>query len=215
MSFGEVRVEHGVTFPSGELTLEGLLSVPAVSPSVAVVICHPHPLYGGDMRNNVVSGLARAFQAAGMVTLRFNFRGVGASTGTHDDGAGEADDVTSAVSFLMSQVAAPVVAVAGYSFGAMVGLRAGADDPRVSKLVGVALPIVRRDPSFLIGVAKPKLLIVGDDDAYAPLAKFQQLVGELDEPKAAVVVEGADHFFAGVEGEIATVAAAFLRGETI
>ncbi len=208
-------MEQSVTFPSGGSTLEGLLSLPAVTPAISVVICHPHPLYGGDMRNNVVSGMARVFQSSGMATLRFNFRGVGASTGTHDDGVGEADDVTSAVSFLISRVEAPTIAVAGYSFGAMVGLRAGADDPRVATLVGVALPIVRRDPSFLIGVAKPKLLIAGDRDDYAPLPKFQQFVEELCEPKAAVVVEGADHFFGGLETEVAMVAAAFLKGESV
>jgi len=72
-------MEQSVTFPSGGSTLEGLLSLPAVTPAISVVICHPHPLYGGDMRNNVVSGMARVFQSSGMATLRFNFRGVGAN----------------------------------------------------------------------------------------------------------------------------------------
>lgn len=203
-------MEEHITFPVGGFTLEGLISVPAQTPGVGVVVCHPHPLYGGDMHNNVVSALVDACRIAGMATLRFNFRGVGDSGGSHDEGRAEQDDVKAAVSCLLSRAAPATVAVAGYSFGSIVGLRAGAEDARVAKLIGVALPVGMRDVSFLKSVVKPKLLIVGDRDDYAPLAKIDALFAELREPKAREIVAGADHFFGGAEARIAGSAVAFL-----
>src|SRR5581483_12420564 len=119
-------VEERATFPVGGITLEGLLSIPATSPQMGVVVCHPHPLYGGEMHNNVVSALIDAFQHAGFATLRFNFRGVGRSGGSHGQGVTEVEDVKAAVSYLLSRQPVQTVVVAGYSFGSMVGLQAGA-----------------------------------------------------------------------------------------
>lgn len=206
-------MEDQVSFPVGNISLEGLLSLPSSAPKIGVVICHPHPLYGGDMHNNVVTALANAFQDAGHATLRFNFRGVGRSTGTHDDGNAEMDDVKGAVTFMLSRLAVPVVAVAGYSFGSIVGLRAGAADPRVHKLIGVALPIARRDASFLTTVAKPKLLITGDRDDIAPAQAMTTLFSGIAAPKTLIIVDGADHFFGGSEHEVAEPAVAFLGDE--
>ncbi len=203
-------MEEQVGFPVGGIRLEGLFSVPSVTPQIGAVICHPHPLYGGDMHNTVVTALANAFQAAGVATLRFNFRGVGSSTGTHDDGTAELDDVKGAVTYLLSRLTVPTVVVAGYSFGSMVGLRAGADDPRVHKLIGIALPIARRDASFLKTVTKPKLLISGDQDDISPTAKLKALIDDSPAPKTLVIVDGADHFFGGLEHRVAEAAAAFL-----
>jgi hypothetical protein len=204
-------VEERVMFPVGDLTLEGLFWTPAQTPSVGAVLCHPHPLYGGEMHNNVVSALADAFQQAGIATLRFNFRGVGRSGGEHGGGEDEAEDVKAAVSYLLSRQAVQTVVIAGYSFGSMVGLRAGAADPRVHKLIGVALPTGLGDPSFLLTVAKPKLLISGDRDSYSPIPGLQSLLAKLPEPKALVTVKGADHFFWGQEGEVAKAAVEFLQ----
>ncbi|MGE0825170.1 MAG: alpha/beta hydrolase [Candidatus Binatia bacterium] len=206
-------MEEHVTFSAGDITLEGLFSTPAQRPQIGVVVCHPHPLYGGEMHNNVVSALVDAFQTAEIATLRFNFRGVGNSTGSHDEGNGEVDDVKAAVSYLLSRQAVTTVVVAGYSFGSMVGLRAGVEDDRVHKLVGVALPIGFRDPSFLTTTNKPKLLISGDRDSYSPIPGLQDLVTELPEPKSLVIVNGADHFFWGQEDEVAKAAVAFLEND--
>jgi uncharacterized protein len=206
---GEI-VEEPVTIPVGEIELEGLLSLPSQASNVGVVVCHPHPLYGGDMYNNVVSALVEAFQAQGVATLRFNFRGVGNSTGSHAGGIGETNDVKAAVSYLLSRHALSTVAVAGYSFGSFVGLASGANDPRVHKLIAVALPIATRDPSFLNSVAKPILLISGDRDDYSPIPELSRLVSKLPDPKTLVVVEGADHFWRGMEGRVAEAAVAFL-----
>jgi len=203
-------VEQPVRFPAGDVTLEGLIFIPAGAVSAGVVVCHPHPLYGGDMHNNVVAGLTAALQSAGIATVRFNFRGVGASGGRHDDGHAELQDVEAAITCLLGRIAPPTVAVAGYSFGSMVGLRAGAADPRVHRLVGIAPAVASRDFSFLSGVVKPKLLIAGDRDSHAPLPKLEALMAGLEEPKSLVIVKGADHFFWSHEEAVASAASSFL-----
>jgi uncharacterized protein len=202
-------VEEHVMFPADGITLEGLLWSPPQTATIGVVLCHPHPLYGGDMQNNIVSALADTFQQAGIATLRFNFRGVGRSGGEHGGGEAEVEDVKAAVAYLLSRQAVSTVVVAGYSFGSMVGLRAGAADPHVHKLIGVALPVGFGDPSFLLSVTKPKLLISGDRDNYSPIPALQDLFAKLPEPKALVTVPGADHFFWGQEEEVAKAAVEF------
>ena len=204
-------MEEHVTFAVGDITLEGLLWAPPQTPTIGVVLCHPHPLYGGNMQNNIVSALADTFQQAGMATLRFNFRGVGRSGGEHGGGEVEVEDVKAAVAYLLSRQAVPTIVVAGYSFGSMVGLRAGAADPRVQKLIGVALPVGVGDPSFLLNVTKPKLLISGDRDNYSPIPALQSLFAKLPDPKALVTVPGADHFFWGQEEEVAKATVEFLK----
>ncbi|MBS0241604.1 MAG: alpha/beta fold hydrolase [Proteobacteria bacterium] len=204
-------MEEHVEFEAGDVRLEGLLAQPAGA-DVGVVICHPHPLYGGNMDNNVVMGLAQAFQNAGMATLRFNFRGVGRSDGEHGGGETELADVQGAVTCLLARAQVATQIVAGYSFGSFVGLRAGADDARVAALIGVALPIARRDMSFLVGVAKPTLLIAGDRDDIGPAAMMAELCERCAEPKALEVVKGGDHFFGGREREVGRLAAEWVRG---
>ncbi len=203
-------MEERITFPVGDITLEGLWWAPAQTPAIGAVLCHPHPLYGGEMRNNVVSALAEAFQQAGIATLRFNFRGVGRSGGEHGGGEAEVEDVKAAVTYLLSRQPVQTVVVVGYSFGSMVGLQAGAADSRVHKLIGVAFPLGFRDPSFLLSVTKPKLLISGDHDNYSPIPDLQSLLAQMPDPKALVTVNGADHFFWGQEGEVAKAAVEFL-----
>jgi alpha/beta superfamily hydrolase len=202
-------VEEQVRFPAGAISLEGLYAV-AAQAQIGAVVCHPHPLYGGEMHNNVVTALVQAFQQAGIATLRFNFRGVGRSGGSHDQGNGEVEDVKAAVTYLLSRQSVSTVVVAGYSFGSMVGLRAGVSDDRVHKLIGVALPIGFGDPSFLLPSPKPKLLVSGDNDSYCPLPALSEFFAKLVEPKALVTVSGADHFFWGQEGQVAKAAVTFL-----
>lgn len=203
-------MEETVRFPVGTISLEGRLSLPTDGRDIGVVVCHPHPLRGGDLHNNVVAGLTEGLGHARIATLRFNFRGVGNSTGVHDDGRGEEDDVKAAVTYLLSRKAFSTVVVAGYSFGSVVGLKAGSDDPRVHKLIGVALPIRTRDLSFLHAVTKPKLLISGERDNFAPTAELKALIDKTPEPKSVVMIPHADHFFGGLEGPIGEAAADFL-----
>ena len=210
-------MEEHITFPVGEgdnaITLEGLLSTSDPAPALGAVLCHPHPLYGGEMHNNVVSALAHAFQKENIATLRFNFRGVGRSEGSHDEGEAEREDVKAAVTALLDRQPVSTVVVAGYSFGSMVGLQAGADDARVHHLIGVAFPLGLRDPAFLVNVTKPLLLISGDRDSYSPIPDLTALVTKISAPKQLEVVSGADHFFMAREGEVAQAAVAFLRGD--
>ncbi len=128
--------ETQVSFRSGDLTLEGLLANPGGN-APAAVVCHPHPLYGGSMSNNVVDAILAAMWQAGYATLRFNFRGVGASEGEHDGGPGEVDDAVAAMAFILAQpgVRKEGAVMAGYSFGAMVAVSAGYERAEIARIV--------------------------------------------------------------------------------
>jgi alpha/beta superfamily hydrolase len=158
---------------------------------VALVL-HPHPLYGGTMHNKVAVHMAKALEAAGYVTLRFNFRGVGESTGSHDGGRGAADDARVALDYLLAhQPAAGEVLVAGFSFGASVALRFGCADARVHRLIAVGTPASWLDPTLLTSCGKPIAFIHGERDQTAPLAALEKLVGR----ERIRIIPGADHFF--------------------
>ena len=206
-------MDEKVTFSSGGLLLEGCLSRSASGRDVGVVLCHPHPLHGGNMYSNVVYGVAKALWEHDVATLRFNFRGTGASQGVHGGGDTEGEDVAAAVTYLLSCQTVSTLAVLGYSFGAGVGLLAGAADPRVTALIGVAPPVVRRDFSPLLTCPKPKLFVVGDKDHVCPLPALQDLLARCPEPKILALLPGADHFFLGREAEIARAVVTFLALE--
>jgi alpha/beta superfamily hydrolase len=163
----------------------------------AVVVCHPHPVYGGTMDNRVVYRAAKAVSEAGFVALRFNFRGVGGSTGQFDHGIGEKDDVVSAIDWLEKNYPGLPLALAGYSFGAWVGLQVGCADRRIRALTGLGLPLDMYDFGFLIDNSKPALYIVGDRDEFCSKESLQQLAVRL--PSASMVrpIENAEHFFTG------------------
>jgi uncharacterized protein len=164
---------------------------------VALVL-HPHPLHGGTMHNKVVFRAARALNAAGYETLRFNFRGVGYSTGTFDEGAGEAEDARLALDYLLSkQPQARTVIVAGFSFGSAIGLRIGCGDPRVTKLIAIGAPVRMYDRAFLLACTKPKLFIHGTADEVAPLAPMEDLITSLPAENnwQLAKIAGAGHFF--------------------
>lgn len=199
-----------VTFPSGDLTLEGRLWQATGQRDVAVVLCHPHPLRGGNMYSNVISAVAEALWPQDITTLRFNFRGTGASTGVHGDGATEGADVAAAVAYVLQQKPVSRLVVVGYSFGAGVGLLAGAADARVSALVGIAPPVERRDFSPLHTCVKPKLFVAGDRDHVCPVPTLQELVKHCPEPTSLTLVPGANHFFGGRESEVAEAVVTFL-----
>ena len=204
------RVDIKVTFPAGDLILEGCLSTSTPGKGVGVVLCHPHPLHGGNMYSNVIYTVARALWQHDVTTLRFNFRGTGTSEGTHGGGDTEGADVAAAVTYLLDCQPVSTVVVLGYSFGAGVGLLAGAADPRVTALVGVAPPVARRDFSALLTCPKPKLFITGDRDQVCPLPTLQEVLTRCPEPKALTLVPGADHFFLGREAEVAQAVVTFL-----
>lgn len=204
-----------VTFPAagGGPLLEGVLHLPGGSGSFpAAVVCHPHPLMGGRMDNTIVVAVCRALAARGWVALRFNFRGTGRSAGSFDEGRGEMDDVAGAVDFLCAQaeVDAGNLAVVGYSFGAGVGLRHAARDPRVGRLTGIALVERHYADPFLDADQRPKFFIAGEHDPWAPADALREYVARLSPPKTLSLIPQTDHLLAGHEAEAATLVADFL-----
>ena len=195
--------EIQVSFRSGDLTLEGLLANPG-NGAPAAVVCHPHPLYGGSMRNNVVEAILAAMWQAGYATLRFNFRGVDASEGEHEGGPGEVDDAVAAMTFLLAQpgVRKEGAAMTGYSFGAMVALSAGYERAEVARIVAVALPLAMADARIPQGASKPLLLVSGDRDSYSPVAGLQALKAKIGDSARLEIIAGTDHFFGGREAEL-------------
>jgi uncharacterized protein len=203
-----------VTFAVDGVTCEGLLTRPHMNGQTpAIAICHPHPLRGGDMLNNVVVALAEDFAAVGFAVLRFNFRGVGRSTGHYAEGVGEQDDAKAALTWLSVQpgIDAERLFLAGYSFGARVTLAVASTDPRVRGFVVVAPPVLRGDWPSLESVHGPKIFCCGERDPVAPPETVIGILKGLPDPKRLVVFPDADHFFVGQERPLAQHAAKLLQ----
>lgn len=210
-----------VEIPAPHGFLEGLLRRPdapegaevdAHAPAMAALVCHPHPKGGGTMHNKVVFRVAQALGDVGMLVLRFNFRGVGRSTGRYDEGRGEADDVRAALDYLATRYPGVPLCMAGFSFGAWVGLPVGCADPRVRQLVGVGVPVSLLGAVALADCRLPKLIVQGERDQHGPLAALLPWYTALPEPKHLIVIPGADHFFTEQQGELrATVADYFQK----
>jgi alpha/beta superfamily hydrolase len=191
---------------SGRITLEGELHLPEGNgPFPGVVVCHPHPLYGGNMQNNVVMAICQGLLAHSMAAFRFNFRGVGRSGGVYGGGITEREDVKAALAFVRArpEIDAEKIGLAGYSFGATVALPVALPDDAVRLLALISPPLVDSAWEQLKGYAKPKLLMVGSADAFVPAREFQQYAQDIPEPRQYFVVSGADHFWWGYEGELA------------
>jgi len=182
--------------PHGQL--EAIYSPKSESAERVALVLHPHPQYSGTMHNRVVYRAARALEAAGFAALRFNFRGVGRSSGSFAGGSGELEDAHVALDYLLEhQPRAREVLVAGFSFGAAIGLRLGCADRRVHRLIAIGTPALQADLSFLSDCERPMLFVHGEKDEIAPLAPLEKLLGTL--PPTAncrlVRIPGAGHFF--------------------
>jgi len=199
--------------PAGRL--EAILWTPARpdSPLLAAVICHPHPLFGGTMHNKVVYNAAKTLDVLGIPVLRFNFRGAGLSVGEHDKGRGEQGDVQAALDYLAAQFPSVPLLLAGFSFGSVVGLRVGCRETRVSELIGIGIPVNSSDFSFLADCTKPKLFVHGAEDKFGARKKVEETVASLPGENRLVVVEAADHFFAGHLDEFNGAIAAWLTDQ--
>src|SRR5690242_18128601 len=194
-------------YPSGNLfipaehgQLEAILKEPrSAAPSGVALVLHPHPLGGGTMHNKVVFRAAAALNDAGLITLRINFRGVGQSTGEHDEGRGEKDDVRAALDYLSQQHPGQRVTLCGFSFGARVGLEVGIHDPRVSYLISIGTPLDKYEFNFLAQCRKPLLLVHGEHDEFGDVERLRKLATDLEKTTSVrlVVIPGAGHFFDG------------------
>ena len=190
--------------PPGTIGADGRVS--ARYPGVvraAVVFGHPHTEYGGTMHTKVVYQAAKALSRIGCAVLRFNFRGAGASEGAFTNGPGELDDFRAGLDFMHAQYPDAPMWAGGMSFGAFVGLTAGADDPRVSTLIGIAPPLSRYDFGPVERSTKPKFFIQGEFDEICPLKVMREFYARAAEPKELVVIDGADHLFDGKVHDVA------------
>ena len=184
-----IPVSHGF--------LEAALKLPDGAPNGAAVVCHPHPIHGGTMHTKAVYRAAQAFNDAGLVALRFNFRGVGTSTGSHDEGHGEMDDVRAALDWLEAEYPHLPLVVGGFSFGSMVGLSVGVEDDRVVGLLGMGLPVEMDayDFSYLKDTDKPTLVVQGENDEFGSGSVVADRVADLGPHVTLVRVPDTDHFF--------------------
>lgn len=183
--------------PAPHGRLEAILKEPRGEVRGVALVLHPHPLGGGTMHNKVVFRAAAALNEAGLITLRVNFRGVGQSTGTHDEGYGEQDDVRAGLDYLAAEYPGQEITLCGFSFGSRVGLEAGLADNRVVRLVSIGTPVDKYDFGFLEQCHKPILFVHGEHDEYGDVKRLRELVERLavHTPAELRVIEGAGHFF--------------------
>lgn len=184
--------------PASHGELEAILKEPAGKPRGVALVCHPHPLGGGTMHNKVVFRVAAGLVDAGLVTLRFNFRGVGASTGEHNEIEGGTEDVGDALNYLAAEYPGEDIMLAGFSFGSRVGLAVGMNDDRVKRMISIGTPVDKyNDYEFLTGLTKPILFIHGDHDEFGRLENVQKLVAEVAKTAETelIVFEDCGHFF--------------------
>ena len=203
-------METSVAFISGSYEIEGRLA--EGSQPGAVVITHPHPLYGGDMYNNVVDTVSRAYHKNGYTTLRFNFRGVGGSQGSYSDGVGEQEDVRAAVSYL-ADTGARQIDLAGYSFGAWVNALSVRNGLRVANMIMVSPPVAFIDFKSISELCGLRLIVTGSRDDIAPAEMIKKLYPAWNSAAQFEVINGADHFYGGYQDKLEAVLADFLKSK--
>src|SRR6185436_8822324 len=194
-------------YPAGNLfipvahgQLEAILKEPRQgAPKGVALVLHPHALGGGTIHNKVVCRAAAALNDAGLTVLRINVRGVGQSTGVHEDGRGEQEDVRAGLDYLSQQYPGQRITLCGFSFGARVGLEVGIHAPRVAYLISIGTPLDKYDFSFLAQCRKPLLLVHGENDEFGDVERLRKLAADLEKNTTVrlVVIPGAGHFFDG------------------
>ena len=205
--------QSAVTFKSEGLELEGIIGYPNQEGKATpgVVICHPHPLMGGNMENMVVVAVYSALVQQGLIALRFNFRGVGNSEGTYSKGEKEPGDVKGAINVLKSLPAVDGrrIGLAGYSFGAGVVMGGISNYSDAKALALISPPSQRLKDSTISKYSRPKLFISGDEDALVPPAELEAYVRSLPQPVQFTLVQGADHYWGEHMQEVASQVAQF------
>ena len=193
-----------VEIPGPAGSSEGLVNAKAEQPpSAMAVFGHPLPTAGGTMHTKALYHAAKALARIDVPVLRFNFRGVGRSSGTFSGGPGELDDFRAALDFMRGRYPeVKRVWTGGMSFGSWIGMTVGAEDPHVTALIGIACPVNRYDFSPVVTAGKPTFLIHGERDELIPLKEIRKFYAQLPEPKELVVIDGADHLFDGKVSEV-------------
>lgn len=200
------RLEVLLDMPAADrgVTTDGLVTVgSAEGLRAAVVFGHPHPQFGGTMHTKGVYHATKGLTRIGCAVLRFNFRGVGRSEGVWDEGRGERDDYKAAVDFMAERYPGTPLWAAGMSFGSWVGLNVGIDDPRISALLGVAVPVTRWNFEAVALSTKPKFFVHGEFDEICGFKDIMAFYGRAADPKEIAIIDGSDHLFTGKAGEVA------------
>ena len=184
--------------PASHGQLEAIIKEPHGPRRGVAIVCHPHPLGGGTMHNKVVFRIAAGLVDAGLLTIRFNFRGVGASTGEHNEVEGGKQDVRDVLDYMSQQYPGEDLTLAGFSFGSRTGMEVGLSDDRVARLISVGTPVDKYDDyGFLTRVRKPILFVHGDHDEFGSLDTLRPLVDEVakNTDVELVVIKDSGHFF--------------------
>jgi len=202
-------MEEKIRFLSDGYEIEGRLEKSSLQKGV--VITHPHPLYGGDMHNNVVAAIARVYRQRGYATMRFNFRGVGHSQGSYGDGVGEQEDVRAAVSYL-AHLGIGQIDLAGYSFGAWVNALSIINEPQLANMIMVSPPVAFIDFGSISNLGSLGLIVTGSRDDIAPPDLIKKSYGAWNAAAKFEVINGADHFYTGYLDKLAAILAAYLEG---
>jgi len=203
---------HFIDGPDGRL--EALLEEPDdAAPREACLVCHPHPLFGGTMHNKVVYRMARGLRRSGSVVLRFNFRGVNLSEGTHDKGFGEVEDARAALGFLRERYPDLPYSLAGFSFGSRVILRLGCQlaEPRPERLIAVGFPTTLGHFEYFKVCTLPKYFVQSTHDKHGPKDVLEAAFQTFAEPKSLRFIEAQDHFFLGALDQLEDAIAAVPR----
>jgi uncharacterized protein len=209
------RLEALLDLPAGFENPDGPADAPPLH--AAVVFAHPHPQFGGTMHTKTVYQGAKGLTRLGCAVLRFNFRGVGVSDGTFDQGEGEKADFAAALDYMAAKVPGVRLWAAGFSFGAWVALEVGASDDRVSALIGIAPPVatsvsgMKYEFPNTLASTKSKFFVQGEADDVCPLEGMWQFYGRLPEPKELAVIDAADHLFDGKTQEVGEALEDLLR----
>lgn len=201
----EFTIEDSTMYPKGNLQipashghLEAIIKEPSVPPKGVALVCHPHPLGGGTMHNKVVFRAAAGLVDAGLITVKFNFRGVGSSTGVHNEIPGGIEDVADVLTYLKETYPGQPITLAGFSFGTRMGMEVGMDDDAVVRLISIGTPVDKYgDFDFLIGLKKPILFLHGDLDEFGAVPNLKKLVDQVAKTADTelVVFENSGHFF--------------------
>lgn len=188
-----------------EIKLEAEFFQSSSDQTSAVLVCHPHPQFGGNMRNNVVSAVFNIFMSNDISCLRFNFRAVGRSTGSHSSGRGELSDAKACIDFLITNKQVEKIFICGYSYGAAIGCSTVSQSERIIGYASISFPWDFMGTKYkkLSQTDKPKLFIQGDRDDIANFNKFQDHFEFYNNPKAFKIIEGADHFYWGYDKQAA------------
>jgi alpha/beta superfamily hydrolase len=201
-----------ISFLSDNLKLEGVLYSPATQSNLAgAIVVHPHPQFGGSMDNNVVDAVCEQLENS-MIALKFNCRGVGGSEGHSTGGKEEGKDVLAAINYLKTNKAVDQkkLVFIGYSWGTFAGLPVTYKNPDIKLVVAISCPVGMWNYNYFKECSKPKLMIAGTHDQFAPLDKLTQLFNQLSDPKELFTLE-TDHFYMGQEKKMATKVTEFLK----